>query len=207
MSVLGVFSDLPSQEKSRSPGTGKTVTDVETILQILHRDKNAKVLACAPSNSAADIIALRLLSALTPEEMFRCNAPSRDPRSVSEALAPYTLYMGNHYSFPSRETLEKYRVIVSTCGNASFAYNVGMARGHFAYIFIDEAAQATEPEVLTAIKTMATEKTLIVLSGDPKQLGPVIRSSIAREHGLGISYMERLMERPVYDAQTARGLS
>ncbi|KAI1789429.1 P-loop containing nucleoside triphosphate hydrolase protein [Ganoderma leucocontextum] len=189
------------------PGTGKTVTDVEAIRQILHKDKDARVLACAPSNSAADIIALRLSTALTPEEMFRCNAASRDPRTVPEALMPYTLHMTGHYGLPPLETLNKYRVVVATCGNASFAYNVGMSRGHFAYIFIDEAGQATEPEVLTAIKTMASDDTRIVLSGDPKQLGPIIRSSIAREHGLAISYMERLMERPVYDAQTGRGLS
>ena len=139
--------------------------------------------------------------------MFRCNAASRDPRTVPEALVPYTLHMTSHYGFPPLDTLSKYRVIVTTCGNASFAYNVGMTRGHFAYIFIDEAGQATEPEVLTAINTMASDDTRIVLSGDPKQLGPIIRSSIAREHGLGVSYMERLMERPIYDALAGRGLS
>ena len=199
--------ESPAHLLSVRPGTGKTETVVETIRQVLYKDKDAKVLACAPSNSAADIIALRLSPALSPEEMFRCNAASRDPRTVPEALIPYSLHMTSHYGLPPLETLERYRVVVATCGNASFAYNVGMARGHFAYIFIDEAGQATEPEVLTAINTMASDDTRIVLSGDPKQLGPIIRSSIAREHGLGVSYMERLMERPVYDAHTGRGLS
>ncbi|TBU29420.1 P-loop containing nucleoside triphosphate hydrolase protein [Dichomitus squalens] len=189
------------------PGTGKTVTDVEAILQILDRDKDAKILACAPSNSAADIIALRLSATFTTAEMFRANAPSRDPRSVPEALELYTLHLTYRYGFPPLEDLKKFRVIVSTCGNASFAYNVGIERGHFSYIFVDEAGQATEPEVLTAVKTMSSKDTRIVLSGDPKQLGPIIRSSIAREQGLGVSYMERLLERPVYDAQTGRGLS
>lgn len=138
---------------------------------------------------------------MTTEELFRCNAASRDPASVPEALVPYTMHMTNHYAIPPLDTLQKYRVIVSTCGTASFAYNVGMERGHFTHIFVDEAGQATEPEVLTAIKTMASEDTRIVLSGDPKQLGPIVRSSIARDHGLGVSYMERLMERGVYDAQ------
>nr|VWP00270.1 Adenylate cyclase [Ganoderma boninense] len=211
--LLAVKSILQLRPKSAPfglwgpPGTGKTETDVETIRQILHRDKDAKVLACAPSNSAADIIALRLSAALTPEEMFRCNAASRDPRSVPDALVPYTLHMIGHYGIPPLEALTKYRVVVTTCGNASFAYNVGMARGHFSYIFIDEAGQATEPEVLAAINTMASDDTRIVLSGDPKQLGPIIRSSIAREHGLGVSYMERLMERPIYGAQAGRGRS
>ncbi|KAI0691004.1 P-loop containing nucleoside triphosphate hydrolase protein [Cerioporus squamosus] len=187
------------------PGTGKTVTMVEAIRQILHSNPIARVLVCAPSNSAADIIALRMAS-LSPEEMFRCNAASRDPASLPDTLVPYTLRMTNHYAIPPLETLQKYRVIVCTCGTASFAYNVGMERGHFSHIFVDEAGQATEPEVLTAIKTIASEDTRIVLSGDPKQLGPIVRSSIARDHGLAVSYMERLMERGVYDAEH-RGIS
>ena len=102
-----------------------------------------------------------------------------------------------------------YKVIVSTCGHASFPYNIGMRHGHFTHIFIDEAGQGTEPEVLTAaIKTMVAPNTRVILSGDPKQLGPVIRSSTARELGLGKSYLERLMEQPLYrDAHTGRGRS
>jgi helicase MOV-10 len=42
------------------PGTGKTVTVVEAIRQVLKKNPNARVLACAPSNSAADIITERL---------------------------------------------------------------------------------------------------------------------------------------------------
>jgi len=38
------------------PGTGKSVTVVEAILQVLRKIKHSRVLACAPSNSAADLI-------------------------------------------------------------------------------------------------------------------------------------------------------
>ena len=80
-----------------------------------------------------------------------------------------------------------------------------MARGHFTHIFIDEAGQATEPEAFVSIKMMADTKTNVILSGDPKQLGPVIRSGIARELGLEQSYLERLMDRDVYDNKTGYG--
>ena len=110
---------------------------------------------------------------------------------------------------PPLSSLVKFRVVVSTCGHASFPYNLGMPHGHFTHIFVDEAGQGTEPEVLTAaIKTLVTSSTRVVLSGDPKQLGPVIRSSLARQLGLGKSYLERLMDLPLYrSAHTGRGRS
>ncbi|EIW51636.1 P-loop containing nucleoside triphosphate hydrolase protein [Trametes versicolor FP-101664 SS1] len=188
------------------PGTGKTVTIVEAIRQILRRQPDARILACAPSNSAADLLSQRL-SSLNPSQLFRCNAVHRDLLGLPEDLVPYTFRRNDLFTLPPIAVLRTYKVIVTTCGNASFAYNIGMPEGHFTHIFIDEAGQGSEPEVLTAIKTVATVGTHVVLSGDPKQLGPVIRSSVARELGLGKSYLERLMEMPVYDSQTGRGRS
>lgn len=145
---------------------------------------------------------------LTPRKMFRCNAVFRTRSTLKpDALIDYCLIRDNNFVLPTVATLESYSVIVSTCGNASFPYNIGMKVGHFTHIVVDEAGQATEPEVLTAIKAIVGEDTRVVLSGDPKQLGPVIRSSIARDLGLGKSYLERLMERPPYNAQTGRGRS
>ncbi|TBU41757.1 P-loop containing nucleoside triphosphate hydrolase protein [Dichomitus squalens] len=188
------------------PGTGKTVTVVEAIRQILHLQPRARILACAPSNSAADILAERL-TVFSPAEMTRCNAASRDPASVPAALVPYTHYAGDHYAIPSRQQLMDYRLTISTCGNASFAHNVGIPQGHYTHIIVDEAGQASEPEVLTAIKAMAGKNTIVILAGDPKQLGPVIRSSIARELGLARSYLERLIEMPLYNGPNSRGTS
>ena len=100
-----------------------------------------------------------------------------------------------------------FRVVVTTCISAAMIPGIGVPRGHFSHIFIDEAGQASEPEVMVPIKTMADAATNIILSGDHKQLGPIIRSAVARELGLGKSYMERLMEREVYDEVHGYGTS
>ena len=38
------------------------------------------------------------------------------------------------------------------------------------------------------------------MAGDPKQLGPLVRSPLAETSGLGTSLLERLMARPLYSS-------
>ena len=188
------------------PGTGKTITIVECIRQLLVTYPQAKVLACAPSNSAADLIASRLGGHLRTDELFRFYAPSRFKDQVPDELRSYTSTQADgHFTVPPMARLKRFRVIVSTCVSAAFCSGIGIARGHFSHIFIDEAGQATEPEAFVSIKTMADLKTNIILSGDPKQLGPVIRSGITRALGFETSYLERLMDRDAYNIQRGRG--
>jgi helicase MOV-10 len=68
----------------------------------------------------------------------------------------------------------------------------GIPAGHFSHLFIDESGQAAEPETLIPIAglfTSAGEKFKLfgqlVLVGDPKQLGPLLRSPVAIKLGLG----------------------
>ncbi|KAI0062693.1 P-loop containing nucleoside triphosphate hydrolase protein [Artomyces pyxidatus] len=189
------------------PGTGKTITIIESIRQILRVDPTAHILACAPSNSAADLIASRL-TILGKDALFRYYAPSRFKDTVPDDLLPFACVNSNgHFALPPVAVLRRFRVIVSTCVSASFAHGIGIPRGHFSHIFVDEAGQATEPEVMIAIKTMSDRATNIVLSGDPKQLGPIIRSSVARRLQLDVSYIERLMGLDVYDDDEGHGIS
>ncbi|KAL0958006.1 hypothetical protein HGRIS_000180 [Hohenbuehelia grisea] len=207
------------------PGTGKTVTMVEAIQQVLWHNRNARILACAPSNSAADLLGLGL-TALPQDQLFRFYAPSRSTQSVPDSLRRYvytrkgTEDLGKQhdarnnarsnavvsrdlFSCPPVAVLKRFRVIVTTCVSASFAHGVGLPKGHFTHIFVDEAAQATEPEVMVPIRTMGDEKTNVVLAGDPRQLGPIVRSKIARTLELDTSYIERLMRRAMYNSASA----
>lgn len=192
------------------PGTGKTVTIVEAIRQILAANPEARILACAPSNSAADLIALRLAHRpLSPRELFRMNSYARPYKSLAEnasILTDFSLYNDNKvFAIPPLEKLITYRVIVSTCISAGIPHGLGIERGHFTHVFLDEAGQATEPMSMVLIKTLADEATNVVLAGDVRQLNPIVHSPLARDFGLKQSYLQRLMDMPIYDEKTGKG--
>jgi helicase MOV-10 len=159
---------------------------------------NARIFACAPSNSAADVLTIRLLQHDPSVRLFRFLAPSRIRSKVPTEVLPHTLLKNDVFAVPSADYILPFGVVVATCGSASFAYNIGTPPGYFSHIFVDEAGQGSEPEVMVPIKSMGDSKTRIILSGDPKQLGPVIRSPVARHLGLSVSYLERLIMRDAY---------
>lgn len=124
------------------------MTIIEAMRQILDRSPDARILACAPSNSAADILADRLAKGGLPNrDLFRMNAPSRLKETLPLDLKDFSLTNNEGtFSVPPVERLMRFRVVVSTCLSASVPYGIGVPRGHFTHIFIDEAGQAMEPE-------------------------------------------------------------
>ena len=182
------------------------MTVIEAIRQILLTNPTARILACAPSNSAADILAERLV--VLGSQLFRLYAPSRLASLLPTALQPFSRKNRfGTFEVPSVPELSKFRVVVSTCLSASIPFGIGLPAGHFSHIFIDEAGQACEPEALIAIKPLTTPTTNIILSGDPKQLGPVIRSKTALKLGFGKSLLDRLTAMPIYDDREQRGIT
>lgn len=143
---------------------------------------------------------------LGKSQLFRLNAASRESKTLPVALLDFSLMNGNNvFAVPSLERLKGFRVVVATCVSAGILYGVGVRRGHYSHIFIDEAGQCTEPDAMIPVKTMGDRLTNIVVAGDNKQLGPIIRSQVARDLGLNQSYLARLMAREVYDLQTHTG--
>ncbi len=169
-------------------------------MQLLRRDPEFKILACTPSNAAADLLVERLANAgLSARELFRLNAHSRNMNSIPELVREFS-------KIPKHADLLALRVVLSTCSSASLLQTHGIPAGHFSHIFIDEATQAEEPLALIPIAAFANENTNVILAGDPHQLGPVIKSSAASTAGLGKSYLERLMLMPqIYGLDTQGG--
>ncbi|KAJ6524568.1 P-loop containing nucleoside triphosphate hydrolase protein [Mycena capillaripes] len=161
------------------PGTGKTRTTVETVLQILRFHPEASIVLCAPSNPATDTLVMRLRSTLQPHEMFRLNDPNRTFAEVPLNIRQYCYVEHDKYALPPWNILLRYRVVVCSCLDAGILVdahctNNALARleadivgslhprrqvkepimPHWTHLLIDEAAQAAEPELLIPISVV-----------------------------------------------------
>ncbi|WP_235726973.1 AAA domain-containing protein [Hymenobacter siberiensis] len=93
------------------PGTGKTTTLVQAILETIRRER--RVLVCAPSNTAVDLLTEKL--AERGVNVIRMGNPSR----VSDLLLEHTLdaQVMNHKSYNEmrsmRQTADQYRETAS----------------------------------------------------------------------------------------------
>jgi len=234
----------PSMERVREPmlltgpaGVGKTRTLFAAINQILDLNPKNRILVCAPSHTAANVLTQRLGENLSKEELFRLVDSNRGSDTIPFAVLRFTHrdQSGGTFALPPTEQLLKFRVIVCTCLDAHILYSAGLTnatlrtwrrclrnsvqslmqkcrlsfvgdiRGvdepHFTHLFIDEAAQATEPETLIPLSVAVdpepgSVKVEIALVGDPRQLGAQVYSRVAAERGLGFSLLERLLQRP-----------
>ncbi|RUS27314.1 hypothetical protein BC938DRAFT_483436 [Jimgerdemannia flammicorona] len=184
--VAGDYGGVPFVV-SGPPGTGKTKTLVESILQILRQSSHAStahILVAAPSNSACDTLARRLLSHLPATDLLRLNSPARTVAEVPAEMLPYCYSHPSQDGFdiPPLEKLLAYRVVIVTCAAAGILRSVGcdnrglrtiwrdlMKKGtantegseddrtpppHWTHLLIDEASQATEPETLIPLSLL-----------------------------------------------------
>jgi helicase MOV-10 len=121
--------------------------------------------------------------------------------ALSEKLLPSSNLREKKSQFPTREELEHFPIIICTLVKSSQLDRASL-QNYFDYIFIDECAATTEPDACIPILGLGCDEgkvtASIVLMGDPKQLPPVISSSVATKLGLNISLMERLMSTKKY---------
>jgi helicase MOV-10 len=120
------------------------------------------------------------------DKLYHLDAPSLYEEDISGDIQAMSL-------FPGHERLLAFRVVLSTCSSASLLRALDVPIGHFSHIVIDEAAQSEEPLAMIPIMGFSNAFTNIILTGDPNQLGPIIKSPTAARAGLGKSYLGRLM--------------
>ncbi len=200
------------------PGTGKTTTLVEAVIETLQREN--QVLVTAPSNVAVDWISEQLMRrgvnvlrvgnpVRISDEMLDCSYERRYAAhpdyaelwgirkrlrelasgSKSEANANYLSKL--RY----RRTELEIKIHAEIFNEARVvactligSANQVMAGRRFATLFIDEAAQALEPACWNAILRCSK----VVLSGDYQQLPPTVKSPQAASDGLATTLMQRV---------------
>ena len=95
------------------------------------------------------------------------------------------------------------------CGTLQVLGKVDSSNINASHIFVDEAGQASEGEVLVVWPILANETCSgngqLILAGDPHQLGPVVITEGAKYLGHGKSMMQRLMEFPLYGRKASDG--
>jgi len=203
------------------PGIGKTVTLTAILYLLAQNLKaSSKILVCAPSNVAVDHIAEKLVSlgiqisrvysksreiisvpnqTLEPVSLHRL-VRRLDETEEQKRLQKLLRLKDHHVWLKNSEqkeyqdllraaeqlVLEKVQIICCTCITAG---DFRLSDYVFDYVVIDEAAQALEPETLLPLVKGAGGK--VILTGDHKQLGPVIRSKEAQKANFGQSLFER----------------
>ncbi|KAL4219035.1 hypothetical protein ACF0H5_021618 [Mactra antiquata] len=179
------------------PGTGKTMTIIEAILQIYVKIPNCRILICAPSNNATNLLATKLhesgmVNDQTMTRLFAVGYINDDDLRMSPDESDMMIRYG--VSTKYAKITNKYKIIVTTCNSAATL----QCSGNFTHLFMDEIGQSTEPESMIPITLLSPRKGQIILSGDPCQLGPVVMSKLAKRFHLDDSYLCRLMKLPLY---------
>lgn len=200
------------------PGTGKTTTLVESIMETLRREN--QILVCAPSNAATDWISeqlykrgLNVLRIGNPlkisDEMMACCYEQRYAdhpdyhelwnirRTIRETSA------GKQSQQQKKQLRQLHRRQIELeikINNDLFEQAsvvsctlIGsgyhiMEHRHFGTVFIDEAAQALEPACWTPI----LHADRVVLCGDFQQLPPTVKSMEAARNGLSNTLMQHV---------------
>lgn len=195
------------------PGTGKTSTLIETILQLFAHVPDSRLLVATPSNSAANLITQRLIDSgrLRAGDFVRvAGFNAIEAGRIPDELLPYTATCSVAAEGTVKEevrvldsgvklrlnasSLGRHRVTIGTCNSLGTLMQMEFARNHFTHALMDEAGQCLEPEALIPITFVSREAGQVVLAGDPMQLGPVVLSRYAIERGLAVSLLVRILE-------------
>ncbi|KAM8706537.1 hypothetical protein ACLKA7_010752 [Drosophila subpalustris] len=199
------------------PGTGKTVTLIESVLQLIRNLPSARLLIGAPSNSSADLLTKRIIDSkvLAQGDFIRLVSYNHIERDlIPEELKMYCATNDNGITGTCKDSMivtdsglqlrcqSKFlclrRVIISTCNTLGNFHQMDIPSGHFTHVLIDEAAQSVEPESVVPISLLTNNRSQVILAGDPHQLQGRVVDQKAAAFGLNVSLLERLLERSPY---------
>ena len=201
------------------PGTGKTVTSTAIVYNLV-KTTSKPVLVCAPSNVAVDHLTKKIhktglnvvrvyakikedgkpttISFLSLHNLIGENPELKRLQKLKEkngslSSADEEMYKSLKKAAKSSgvRILKAADVICCTCNAAA---DTRLREFRFHSVLIDESTQTIEPECLVPITKGAEQ---LILVGDHKQLGPVVKCRPAEREGLNLSLFKRLVDKGV----------
>ena len=144
-------------------GTGKTRVIAAAAYCIMKQDPHSRILIATHHQGTADeYVDIYFTEQLVEREGLEV------VRMVSKDTPNWRLSGLTKVPWMVKDTLHNFQLVVST-----FVLSMGLSRrlkpGHFTHIFIDEAAQAREPETIAAF-SVAGRDTKIIIAGDHMQV-------------------------------------
>lgn len=203
------------------PGTGKTTTLVESVLEVLKREP--QVIVCAQSNTAVDWISERLterdVSVLrignpsrVTDNMLACTYEQRfEGHPDYPALWAIRRTIRQLYSMPRGKRGRDFHQKISRLRDRADEYELRIRTDLFAQcrVIACTLAGAANPllqgqhwhslfideaaQALEAACWIAVQKAdRVIFAGDHQQLPPTIKDPVAMREGLGITLMEQI---------------
>lgn len=194
---------------------------------MLAKQPTARLLLCAPSESASDTLVQRLSKFLGPQHLFRLNSPARAFPEVPDSILPFCFVDGTVFSIPAFPDFLSRKIVVVTCRDAEILHRARLSNRdlfflersmhsvlhpeseqiepalHWTGLIIDEAAQATEPEALIPLLVVAPPDEILEKDVPLPAVALVgdqnqLGPRTASKEAMQVSLFERLLARPLY---------
>lgn len=184
------------------PGTGKTTTilSIISVFLLLHKEdphvaggstSSKRILVCAPSNTAVDVVVLRIAKGLQGFSGETVSVPViRVGYSASSMVSEYTLehlvsaHPPMHRGKARSNLLAGASVVCTTLSSSASECMNGV---EFDLLIVDEACQSTEISTLVPLRHSPGK---VIMIGDPCQLPPTV---ISDQPQLKRSLFERML--------------
>ncbi len=155
------------------PGTGKTTELVKRVHDLLEKKPDAKILVLTPTNKAADVVAIKMSNDDVCEG------------GLARYGATESLYLIEEIGcVTNRDTTDMngwHNIVVATAARYAYDFvqpdDTAICDYPWDYIFIDEASMI-DILTITYILYKGANAKQIIISGDPKQIQPVVQNDI-----------------------------
>ncbi|XP_039272758.2 3'-5' exoribonuclease HELZ2-like [Styela clava] len=153
-------------------GTGKTHTFKIILIELMKMgEKETTILLCTHSNSAADSYLEDHKFEKWRGKILRLYYHKRRIGTVEESVRKYCLIKNGTFYYPSLKELRKFKLVITTFSAVmALGIETGLEGNVFTHIFLDEASQAMEAEVIMPLTLASLENTRVVIAGDHKQV-------------------------------------